>query len=162
MLLKLRKPILKYTLNKSQALWLSSFKHLKLSISIEILVTKHVWPGANFTLICDVMWIKTNITCLVCMNDPIRLIWPFLSIMVKQLFWSTSESRVRLAPWNWFKPSSKIFYCTCWERADLLALVCGVYCEFVTFPLVFWVRCGTWLYRFLIFAPVLTFFILGL
>ena len=23
---------------------------------------------------------------------------------------------------------------TCWERADLLALVCGVYCEFVTFP----------------------------
>ena len=30
-----------------------------------------------------------------------------------------------------------------WERADLLALVCGVYCEFVTFPLVSWVRCGT-------------------
>ena len=27
--------------------------------------------------------------------------------------------------------------------ADLLALVCGVYCEFVTFPLVSWVRCGT-------------------
>ena len=32
---------------------------------------------------------------------------------------------------------------TCWERADLLALVCGVNCEFVTFPLVSWVRCGT-------------------
>ena len=31
---------------------------------------------------------------------------------------------------------------TCWERADLLALVCGV-CEFVTFRLVSWVRCGT-------------------
>ena len=45
---------------------------------------------------------------------------------------------------------------TCWERADLLALVCGVFCEFVTFPLVSWVRCGTWLYRFLIFAPLLT------
>ena len=27
------------------------------------------------------------------------------------------------------------FVDTCWERADLLALVCGVYCEFVTFPL---------------------------
>ena len=27
------------------------------------------------------------------------------------------------------------FVVTCWERADLLALVCGVYCEFVTFPL---------------------------
>ena len=31
---------------------------------------------------------------------------------------------------------------TYWERADLLALVCGV-SEFVTFPLVSWVRCGT-------------------
>ena len=49
------------------------------------------------------------------------------------------------------------FLVTCWERADLLALVCGVFCEFVTFPLVSWVRCGTWLYRFLIFAPLLTF-----
>ena len=29
-------------------------------------------------------------------------------------------------------------------------------CEFVTFPWVFWVRCGTWLHRFLIFAPLLT------
>ena len=29
-------------------------------------------------------------------------------------------------------------------------------CEFVTFPLVSWFRCGTWLYRFLIFAPLLT------
>ena len=35
------------------------------------------------------------------------------------------------------------FVITCWERADLLALVCGVYCESVTFPLVSWVRCGT-------------------
>ena len=32
---------------------------------------------------------------------------------------------------------------TCREIADLLALVCGVYCEFVTFPLVSWVRRGT-------------------
>ena len=35
------------------------------------------------------------------------------------------------------------FVVTYWERADLLALVCGVCCEFVTFPLVSWVRCGT-------------------
>ena len=48
------------------------------------------------------------------------------------------------------------FVVTCWERADLLALVCGVNCESVTFPLVSWVRCGTLLYRFLIFAPLLT------
>ena len=47
------------------------------------------------------------------------------------------------------------FVVTCWERADLLALVCGVYCESVTFPLVSLVKCGTRLYRFLIFAPLL-------
>ena len=27
--------------------------------------------------------------------------------------------------------------------SDFLALVCGVFCEIVTFPLVSWVRCGT-------------------
>ena len=32
---------------------------------------------------------------------------------------------------------------TCWERTDLLALVVVSNCEFVTFPLVSWVRCGT-------------------
>ena len=40
-------------------------------------------------------------------------------------------------------PVYMCFVVTCWERADLLALVCGVNCEFVTFPLVSWVRCGT-------------------
>ena len=30
------------------------------------------------------------------------------------------------------------FVVTCWKRADLLALVCGSYCEFVTFPLISW------------------------
>ena len=35
------------------------------------------------------------------------------------------------------------FVVTCLERADLLALVCGGCCEFVTFSLVSWVRCGT-------------------
>ena len=32
---------------------------------------------------------------------------------------------------------------TCLERADFLALVCVYNCEFVVFPLVSWVRCGT-------------------
>ena len=33
---------------------------------------------------------------------------------------------------------------TCWERADHSWLSFVVYnCEFVTFPLVSWVRCGT-------------------
>ena len=45
---------------------------------------------------------------------------------------------------------ASLFICALWSPAgkgliysDLLALVCGVYCEFVTFPLVSWVRCGT-------------------
>ena len=34
------------------------------------------------------------------------LLW----IIFPNMPWSTSESRVKLAPENWFKPSSKIFY----------------------------------------------------
>ena len=32
-------------------------------------------------------------------------------------------------------------------------------CDVVTFPLVSWVRCGAWLYRFLIFDLFLTLFV---
>ena len=96
--------------------------------------------------------------------------------------WSTSELRVRLAPWNRFRPSSKIFlltgsrrYSFCGSFMLFLSCVCYAFvrvclllpcghlpfvvsnCEFVTFPLVSWVRCGTWLYWFLIFALFLTF-----
>ena len=42
--------------------------------------------------------------------------------------------------------SASVYICfvvPCWEKADFLALVCGVHCEFVTFPLVSWVRCFT-------------------
>ena len=39
MLLKLRKPFLKYTLNKYRVHLISSFKHLKLPLSIKIPVT---------------------------------------------------------------------------------------------------------------------------
>ena len=103
--------------------------------------------------------------------------------------WSTSELRVRLAPWNRFKPSSKIFlltvsrwyfFCGSFMFFSVLCLLClsrvclfvpcghllgkgwlsfvVSNCEFITFPLVTWVRCGTWLYWFLIFAPLLTLF----
>ena len=104
--------------------------------------------------------------------------------------WSTSEIRMKLAPWNRLKPSSEMFYwsfkggtsfadllcffsvlcllcfcvrlciCALWSPAEegliswLSFVVCN--CEFVTFPLVSWVRSGTRLYRFLIFAPLLT------
>ena len=42
--------------------------------------------------------------------------------------------------------SASVYMClvvTCWERADLLASFVVSNCEFVTFPLVSWVRCGT-------------------
>ena len=38
--------------------------------------------------------------------------------------WSTSESRVRLAPWNWFKPSSKIFYWPFQGGTSFVDLLC--------------------------------------
>ena len=54
----------------------------------------------------------------------------------------------------------RLFICALWSPAgkgltSLLSFVVSN-CEFVTFPLVSMVRCGTWLYRFLIFAPLLT------
>ena len=38
-----------------------------------------------------------------------------------------------------------VYYClvTCWERADLLALVGDVYCILLLSHVVSWVRCGT-------------------
>ena len=98
--------------------------------------------------------------------------------------WSTSELRVRLAPWNRFKPSSKIFLLTvprryffCGSFVLLMSCVCHVFASvhccllapagkgltsllsFVIchFPyVVSWIRCCTWLHRFLIFASSLT------
>ena len=51
-----------------------------------------------------------------------------------------------------------LFICALWSPAGkgLTSWLSFVsYREFVTFPLVSWVRCGTRLYRFLIFAPLL-------
>ena len=55
---------------------------------------------------------------------------------------------------------TRLFICTLWSPAgkgltSWLSFVVSN-CEFVTFPLVSWVRCGTWLHQFLIFAPSLT------
>ena len=38
--------------------------------------------------------------------------------------WSTSELRARLAPWNWFKPSSKIFYWPFQGGTSFVDLLC--------------------------------------
>ena len=37
---------------------------------------------------------------------------------------------------------ARLFICALWSPAGK-GLTCGVFCEFVTFPLVSWVRCGT-------------------
>ena len=47
----------------------------------------------------------------------------------------------------------------CWERADILAFVGDVYCTFVTLPCGILSQVWYWIYRFLIFASFLTFFI---
>ena len=98
--------------------------------------------------------------------------------------WSTSTLRVRLArretslssPVNIFTDHSKavlllwiIYAMSCFRYAFVRVLwspagkgltswlSCVMSnCEVVTFPLVSWVRCGAWLYRFLIFVLFLT------
>ena len=53
---------------------------------------------------------------------------------------------------------ARLFICALWSpaRKGLTSWLSFVMSnsEFVTFPLVFWVRCGTLLYRLLIFAPL--------
>ena len=55
---------------------------------------------------------------------------------------------------------ARLFICALWSPAGkwLTSWLSFVVfnCEFVTLPLVSWVKCGTWLYWFLIFAPLLT------
>ena len=55
---------------------------------------------------------------------------------------------------------ARLFICALWSPAgkgltSWLSFVVSN-CEFVTFSLVSWVRCGTRLYRFLIVAPLVT------
>ena len=55
---------------------------------------------------------------------------------------------------------ARLFICALWSPAgkgltSWLSFVVSN-CEFVTFTLVSWVRCGTWLYRFQILASLLT------
>ena len=38
------------------------------------------------------------------------LLWFLCFVTFPNVSWSTSELRARLVPWNWFKPSRKIFY----------------------------------------------------
>ena len=55
---------------------------------------------------------------------------------------------------------ARMFICAYWSPAGkgltswLSFLVSN--CKFVTFPSVSWVKCGTGLYQYLIFAPLLT------
>ena len=104
--------------------------------------------------------------------------------------WFTSELRVRLVPWNYFKPFKKYVYWPFQGGASFLDHFCYLCIVFVMLSCLFiaalwspdgkglafwlssilrfivflslshvvsWVRCGTWLYRFLIFASLLIF-----
>ena len=121
------------------------------------------WPFQGGTSFVDLLCF-CSVLCLLCF---VRVCLYVLSSPPVKYF--TDRSKAVLLLWIFYVfvlscvcyvLCTSVYMCfvvTCWERADLLALVCGVFCEFVTFPLVSWVRCGTWLYRFLIFAPLLTF-----
>ena len=54
---------------------------------------------------------------------------------------------------------ARLFICALWSPAGkgLTSWLSFVVSNFVTFQLVSRVRCGTWLYRFLIFAPLLNY-----
>ena len=80
----------------------------------------------------------------------------------------TDRSKAVLLLWIYY-----VFFCLMFAMPLCASVLCALwspagkrltpwlsfvvsYCEFVTFPLVSWDRCVAWLYRFLIFAPLLT------
>ena len=64
-----------------------------------------LWPPAGERLMS---WLL----CLLCF------------VTFPNMFWSPSELRARLAPWNWFKPSSKIFYWPFQGGSSFVDLLC--------------------------------------
>ena len=88
-------------------------------------------------------------------GDDVNIYHVYLSSAIIIFEYFTDRSKAVLLLWIFyvfvlscvcFVLCASVYMCfvvTCWEMADLLALVCGVFCEFVTFPLVSWVRCGT-------------------
>ena len=54
----------------------------------------------------------------------VRLLWNLISALNIYVSWSTSELRVRLAPLNRFKPSSKIFYWPFQGGTSFVDLLC--------------------------------------
>ena len=94
---------------------------LSFVVSSVSLSLSHWYPGSGVVLDCIDSW----------------SLQPYL-------LWSTSELRVRLAPLNWFKPSSKIFY---WpfqggtSFVDLLCF-CSVLCLLCFVRVCLYVLCG--------------------
>ena len=107
-------------------------------------------------LYMELNFILTNslLMCFQVLSDP-RFSFFLNSFKLTSVKYFTDRSKAVLLLWIFYVfvlscvcyvLCASVYMCfvvTCWERADLLALVCGVFCEFVTFPLVSWVRCGT-------------------
>ena len=60
-------------------------------------------------------WERADLSAIVCV---------LCFVTFPNVSWSTSELRVRLAPWNWFKPSSKIFYWPFQGGTSFVDLLC--------------------------------------
>ena len=83
-----------------------------------------------------------------------------LDINYKYFYWPFHGGAFLLLMFRVYHAILSSIYCslvlTCWERVDLLALLYVMfYCVLSLSDGVSWVKCGTWVYRFLIFAPFL-------
>ena len=125
-------------------------------------------PALMRSLICTfVICVLESIISKLVTSEP----WVFQLVYVVDRLpvkYFTDHSKAVLLLWIFYVFSvlcllclcARLFICALWSPAgkgltSWLSFVVYNY-EFVAFPLVSWVRCGTWLYRFLIFAPLLT------
>ena len=115
-------------------LWLSAlyFRWLQQQM---LPVKEHFQPCTEWKVVWGVLWLRPEWTILL----------PYMYIKSRR---------------SWLCFLARLFINALWSPAgkgltSWLSFVMSN-CEVVTFPLVSWVRCGAWLYRFLIFALFLT------
>ena len=119
---------------------------------------------AKYLCVMIHIWIKVGLA----FWDQFGLGWSLetgFSFPVKYFYWpfqggTSFVDHLCLSVLYLLCPCARLFICALWSPAGkwLTAWLSFVVsnCNFSTFPLVSWVRCDTWLYRFLIFAPLLT------
>ena len=145
--------------------------------AISYMCVRRKKPGKNDWAIHSYKWhVYLVLVRSLSFNPNIYETWSTSELRVRLAAWNRFKPLVKYVYWPFQGGTSFVdhfcsvlcllclcaclFICALWSPAgkgvtSWLSFMVS-YCKFVTFPLVSCVRCGTWLYRFLICAPLFT------